>query len=38
MSNCYKYTIYSVKIRDIYYIWYIFYVRKKRTFLMEFWR
>nr|DAH72757.1 MAG TPA: hypothetical protein [Bacteriophage sp.] len=23
---------------DIYYIWYINYIRKKRTFLVEFWR
>lgn len=23
---------------NIYYIWYIFYIRKKRTFLVEFWR
>nr|DAW05641.1 MAG TPA: translation initiation factor-like protein [Caudoviricetes sp.] len=27
-----------MKISNIYYIWYIFYIRKKRTFLAKFWR
>nr|DAG07354.1 MAG TPA: hypothetical protein [Bacteriophage sp.] len=27
-----------LEISNIYYIWYIFYIRKKRTFPMEFWR
>nr|DAZ57145.1 MAG TPA: hypothetical protein [Caudoviricetes sp.] len=27
-----------MKISNIYYIWYIFCIRKKRTFLERFWR
>lgn len=36
--ECEKIPYIVLKISNIYYIWYIFYIKMKRTFPMEFWR
>nr|DAX83751.1 MAG TPA: hypothetical protein [Caudoviricetes sp.] len=38
MSNCYDIPYIVLKIRNIYYIWYMFYIHSKCTFLRNFWR